>query len=146
MKSSGFRLKSSRNYFTKQEDELLKTIIQAQKKINWDEISSYLEGKTSRQCRDRWRNYLAPGLKIRNWSIEEDRILFEKFQEYGTKWIDIAYYFPGRTTNDIKNRYHIKIKKRNQMKEVKQKNNMFCDFELFYFPEEDNFDSLNIIT
>jgi hypothetical protein len=161
------KFKSSRSYFTKEEDKLLQTLVDSQKKIKWNEISLQVQGKTPRKCRDRWKNYLSPEIKIENWSNEEDNILFEKVQRYGRKWIDIACFLPGRTTNDIKNRYHVKIKnqikKENSKKEEKiekigktektektekiekEKNNIFDNIELCFLPNEEEFDWLNHI-
>jgi hypothetical protein len=53
-------------------------------------------------------------LKRTEWTDSEDILLFEKFQELGPKWVQIAKYFPNRTDAMIKNR--INLLKRHEQK------------------------------
>jgi hypothetical protein len=72
----------------------------------WDAISRRLPGRTARQCRERWANYLSPAIRSDPWTPEEDRILIEKINEMGFSWSSIAHSFNGRSDNDIKNRWY----------------------------------------
>lgn len=41
----------------------------------------------------------------REWSDEENRLLIQKYHEYGCRWGAIAHFFPDRTTISVKNHY-----------------------------------------
>lgn len=69
----------------------------------------FVPGRNSRQCRDRYTNYLAPGLIHADWSEEEDKLLAEQFNLNGPKWTQIKKLFPTRSANDIKNRYNYTV-------------------------------------
>jgi hypothetical protein len=51
-------------------------------------------------------NYLDPVLVDTAWSSEEDQLLNTKYKEYGSQWQVIAMFFPTRSRNQIKNRWH----------------------------------------
>lgn len=56
--------------------------------------------RTGKQCRDRYINYVrfsSESPKRIGWSQEDDRLLFEKFREYGTKWVAISSEMLGRS-------------------------------------------------
>jgi hypothetical protein len=61
--------------------------------------------RSDRQCRERWKNYLAPGLNQGPWTKAEDRLLVEKFRQFGPKWAQIILSFPHRSNIDVKNRW-----------------------------------------
>lgn len=70
--------------------------------------------------RERWFNHLCPGVKKGDWTDEEDRIIFNMVTEYGKQWSKIREKLPGRTDNNIKNRFHThiyKMKKDNKLLE-----------------------------
>jgi hypothetical protein len=62
--------------------------------------------RTARQCKERWINYLSPALNTAAWTPEEDRLLLEKQRDYGSKWAQIAKFFPNRTDGMVKNRFN----------------------------------------
>lgn len=95
--------------FTKEEDDLLKSIVQKIGPKNWRFIASLIPGRSPKQCRDRYSNYLAPGISHSVWTEEEDKILIDKFVIYGPKWSYLSRFFKNRTPNDIKNRYNYTI-------------------------------------
>ena len=45
-------------------------------------------------------------MQKRKWTEEEDIILMSTQQEIGNKWTLIRKKLPGRSENDVKNRYH----------------------------------------
>lgn len=98
--------------FTEEEDEMLKRIVFTFGAKNWRLIASLMPGRTPRQCRDRYSNYLAPGFIHSEWSKEEDKLLAEKYAEIGPKWTQLRQYFPFRTANDIKNRYNYTVSRK----------------------------------
>ena len=92
--------------FSKSEDELLIAIRTQNPKIGWVEIASYFQGRTSRQCRDRWANKLNPHINNAPWSNIDDQILNQKVSEFGHKWAKIAEFLPGRSESQVKNRWY----------------------------------------
>jgi hypothetical protein len=73
---------------------------------DWVAVASAVGGKTVRQCKERWWNYLAPELNSGDWTLEDDQLLLQKFRELGNKWVRIAKCFPNRTDTMVKNRFN----------------------------------------
>ena len=61
--------------FTKEEDEKFIMLTQKYGTKNWSFISDFIEGRNSKQCRDRYSNYLIPVFFNCEWSKEEDELL-----------------------------------------------------------------------
>ncbi|OHS93757.1 hypothetical protein TRFO_11541 [Tritrichomonas foetus] len=76
-------------------------------RIDWNQIASHINGRTARQCRERYRNYLYPNLNNSPWSKEEDNLLEEKFVEIGPRWSSIARFFINRSEVNVKNRHYL---------------------------------------
>lgn len=96
---------SRRRKFTREEDAKIKEM--ADKGVSdWSEIAKHIKNKTPKQCRDRYYNYLEPGITNSPWTYEEDMLLFKKAKEFNNRWTEIASFFPGRGPNNIKNRWH----------------------------------------
>lgn len=95
--------------FSAKEDEMLLQIVEKFGAKNWNLIGKLMQGRNSKQCRDRYTNYLAPGINHSEWNEEEDKLLYEKYLKYGPKWSFLCKFFQNRTANDIKNRYNYNI-------------------------------------
>ena len=91
--------------WTAEEDQKLKDLVALLGENDWGEVSNRLGTRSPRQCRERFRNYLAPNIKNEPWTEEEDRLLEEKYQELGGKWQTLASFFANRSTNNVKNRF-----------------------------------------
>lgn len=100
---------NQRRKFTPEEDEKLTRIIAQHGAKKWDKVASFMPGRTGRQCRDRFHNYLKPSLTNGPWTREEDRMLEQKVLEYGQHWNKIVRFFKGRSDNNVKNRWHTYI-------------------------------------
>ena len=60
----------------------------------------------------RWHNQLKPGIdNDRDWSPEEEKILFREQEAHGNRWALIAKALPGRTDNNIKNFFYSTLRK-----------------------------------
>ena len=97
--------------WTQEEDQKLIAWVQAEGPTKWAQAASFIKGRSGKQCRERWFNNLCPGVKKGNWSEEEDEMIFQLYQKYGSSWSKIAKYIPGRTENAIKNRFYATLRK-----------------------------------
>jgi len=95
----------------KDEDQKIIDLVNKHGKA-WSKISKILGSRNGKQIRDRFINVLDPEIKKGKFSEEEDRKLVVLFKQYGPKWATIAKYYPNRTADMIKNRFHSSIKKR----------------------------------
>ena len=87
--------------FTPEEDMKLRKLVEEYGENNWYTISEKMEGRNTRQCRERWRYYLSPDINNDPWTAEEDKLLDQKYMIYGPKWKQIATFFSKRTKKKI---------------------------------------------
>jgi hypothetical protein len=96
--------------FTPEEDDRLRSIVEQYGPKDWSGVASQMPNRDSRQCRERWMNYVNPALIHVPWTPEEEHLLESKFQEYGAQWQVIALFFPLRSRNQIKSHWHTRHK------------------------------------
>ena len=98
----------SRTKFSPQEDQRLKELVAQYGTSDWAKIALALGGRTSRQCRERYKNFLQPCLVNGPWTPEEDELLIRLFHQYGPNWVAMhRRHFPTRSNNNIKNHWAI---------------------------------------
>lgn len=100
------KIKSPRKKFSPEEDEELKKLVEKMGSKKWEQIAKEMPGRTGRQCRDRYQNYLIPGFFNGQWSKEEDDLLMIKYHEFGSQWSKMAQFFNQRSANALKNRWN----------------------------------------
>lgn len=66
--------------------------------------------------KDHYNNYLKCYVTRDHWTLEEDMLLVELLNRHGRNWKNIEDALPGRTQNQIKNRYFGRIKKLQEKK------------------------------
>lgn len=97
--------------FTPAEDTLIRQLVAsyATGEIIWVEVARKLPGRSGKQVRERYENFLTdPQLEV--WTEDEDKMLKQRYEEFGAKWEVIAYYFPEKTSSMVKNRYYSVIR------------------------------------
>lgn len=98
--------------WTPEEDDVLKALIATHGACNWSSIAKGIPGRSSKSCRLRWCNQLNPAVKRSAFTEEEDRLILEEQAKYGNKWAIISRAIPGRTDNQIKNRFNSTLRRR----------------------------------
>jgi len=95
-----------------QEDELLRKQIE---KLggpgNWTAIAQALDGRSSKSCRLRWCNQLNPNVKRGPFTADEDDTILAQHAIHGNKWAVISRSMPGRTDNQVKNRFNSTLRR-----------------------------------
>jgi hypothetical protein len=96
-----------------EEDELMKAAV-AEHGKDWKKVSEAVPGRTSKQCRDRYKLKLDPTINHGPWTPEEDETLTHLQEQLGNQWTKIAKQMPGRTENSVKSRFASLERSRNR--------------------------------
>ena len=112
----GSNKKALAKAWLKVEDEcLLDLVLQMKHPLKWSVIASSLSSRnlnpgvperTGKQCRERYVNHLNPRLKTTDFTPIEDATIWRMYATVGTKWAIMSKIIPGRTDNNLKNRFH----------------------------------------
>jgi len=95
--------KIRRQKFSLYEDNQLRSLVAQFGSVDWNSISLHMEGRTARQCRDRWNHYLAPSTNNTEWTVDEEVALIKQLKQVGKQWTYLASLFPGRTSIGVRN-------------------------------------------
>ena len=91
--------------WTAQEDQNLLNAVERLGTKSWKAVANYVQGRSGKQCRERWLGQLNPQVSTDKWSIDEDMILIRAQKTHGNKWSIISTLLPGRSAISIKNRW-----------------------------------------
>lgn len=104
--------------WTAEEDEWLKTLV-GSIGPKWADVAQQLPGRVAKQCRERYKNHLDPTLRKKEpWTEAEDATLLDLKDgpdgDFSTGWARICDHLPGRSYNDVKNRYNLIQRRRHR--------------------------------
>jgi hypothetical protein len=94
-----------RSKFSVFEDQKLQRLVSSMSIVNWAAIGNLMGNRTARQCRERYKNYLAPSVTTEPWTREEEDLLMRKHDEMGPHWAQMRQFFQNRTAVSLKNHY-----------------------------------------
>jgi myb-related protein len=104
-KASATPATQQKRWWTLEEDEKLKDLVQTHGAKNWKKIASFFEDRSDVQCLHRWQKVLNPSLVKGPWTLEEDQIVTELVLRYGAKnWSSISKRLPGRIGKQCRER------------------------------------------
>ena len=92
------------NFWTEEEDKILKEKAKEFNFKNWKSIANFIPGKNSIQCSARFRR-IRPGLIKGAWGKEEDSKLISLYEKYGRNWAAISKEMSQRTGKQIRDRF-----------------------------------------
>ena len=86
------------------EDEILKAAVMKYGLNQWSRISSLLVRKSAKQCKERWYEWLDPGIKKTEWTKDEAEKLRHLAKMFPCQWRTIAPMV-GRTAYQVMEHY-----------------------------------------
>ncbi|XVF86892.1 hypothetical protein PTKIN_Ptkin18bG0077200 [Pterospermum kingtungense] len=105
----------NRGAWTAMEDKILTDYINVHGEGQWRNLPKRAGLKRcGKSCRLRWLNYLRPGIKRGNITLDEEELIIRLHKLLGNRWSLIAGRLPGRTDNEIKNYWNTNIGKKLQ--------------------------------
>lgn len=139
--------------FTEEEDEILINFVNIYGEKSWKKIASYMPNRNTKQVRERYSNYLKPNINRDPWTKEEDKLLKEKYEEYGPRWLFIKKFFKERTEVNIKNRFVYLIRngfkpnknKKEDKNSIDELNNFLNAIEDFSYGIKDSWNTYNFL-
>jgi hypothetical protein len=96
---------SKRGLWSPEEDSRLIDLVEKHGR-KWAELARMMPGKGRRQIRNRYMNALQPEINWEEWTDEEQQELYKLHAKFGNQWCSIAAQLPGRTENQVKNKFY----------------------------------------
>jgi hypothetical protein len=84
---------------------MLASVVQGNPNFSWNDTADQLVGRTAKQCRERWFNYVNPDLNTSQFTEEEDAILMQAYYECGGRWAHISRMLINRGENQTRLRF-----------------------------------------
>lgn len=94
-----------RGRWSEEEDQTIIACLSAGMTL-WSDVAKKAEGRTGKQCRERFTNNLDPTINKGAWTETEDAVLELAHGHWGNGWSKVARALPGRSVNMVKNRWH----------------------------------------
>ena len=85
------------------EDRILINWVKNHGPSKWSDCANLIEGRSGKQCRERWRNSLNPTIKQTPMDLLEQTRLFALMKLGELSWANLTVKITGRSENFIKN-------------------------------------------
>lgn len=122
-------MSKKKDYWTSSEDDLLlKEVLDVLTKTDqledfqktftlkhgfpWKTLSEKISSKAPNQCRERFLNYVCPGINKSEWTEVEDDVIRLLQPKYPGNWTKLSTHLKGRPPNAIKLRWRFLERKR----------------------------------
>lgn len=109
-----------RGPWSQQEDDLLLALVDQYGASNWVRISSTIQTRSPKQCRERFHQNLKPNLNHDPISPEEGVLIEQMVAEMGKRWAEIARRLRGRSDNAVKNWWNGGMNRRRRNQQQRQ--------------------------
>jgi hypothetical protein len=106
--------------FSPEEDAQLRELVAEHGANSWRVVAKSMSERNSRQCRERWLNYLNPALNTNAWTPQEDALLEGAHAAIGPRWVYLTTFFPTRTDAMLKNRFQVLQRKQTRGAEAQE--------------------------
>jgi len=119
--------------WTKEQDTLIRNLVSLYGTHDWAIVAENVNAtfphsnKASKDCSERWQNYLSGGNAKEPWSEQEELNMILAHKKYKNRWSDMAESLKGRNNNTIKNKFYSVFRK---IKGKIQKNDFSYDSKL----------------
>lgn len=119
-----------RGPWSQQEDQLLLHLVSVHGAHNWVRISSTIQTRSPKQCRERFHQNLKPNLNHDPITAEEGILIEQMVQEMGKRWAEIARRLHGRSDNAVKNWWNGGMNRRRRNNQQRR-----AEFEVRHQPQ-----------
>lgn len=100
---NGLNDRLKKGTWTMEEDNRLREAITLLSN-DWARIAEYVGNRSGDQCSKRWREVLDPTINKASWSAEEDQLLVDLYNKYGSCWQVISTHLNNRRALQCRNR------------------------------------------
>ncbi|CAK7238965.1 MAG: hypothetical protein STHCBS139747_000386 [Sporothrix thermara] len=111
MSRQGRRRETIKGSWTDAEDKRLSYIVTTAVNLNWSNVADEMQGRSAKQCRERWVQNLRPDLEHEPINEMEGNFIMAQVETLGKKWAEIARRLQEQTgrvrsDNNVKNWYN----------------------------------------